>query len=68
MIKSVYSAGKTLSGRDITRLLITGTPAAYIEHAHRASFYGIRGNSRECIQGRRHGRVWMEYIPEGQVF
>ena len=52
MINSVSSAGYTLSGRPITRLLVTGIPAAHIELAHRASFYGIRGNSGDCTPGR----------------
>lgn len=56
MITSPIITGKTISGRPVYTITVTGVPAAAIERANRASFYGIKklfGDIRDTVPGAR---------------
>ena len=76
MLSAPVVTGATVSGRPVYTVTVTGLPAAAIERANRASFYGIKKlwpSVPECIAGRnaaeesvsdalaRSGIAWNSY-------
>ena len=55
MVTNHFISGRTVSGRNIHTIVMTGIGAAYIEKANNASVYGIKkmfGNLDDIIPGR----------------